>query len=149
MKNDNLQAYHKHITDTYDERSENHDKSRWHLIRADAEQPVLTDGSFDRIYCASAFFCILDPLATLRQWHGLLKSGGILSFHALPETSYYRVCEARKVFTRHGYPYLINNATGSIEKSEQLLAESGFDKIDIVLKNQVIMCPLNRQGIRG
>lgn len=30
MNIENLQAYHKHITDTYDERSANHDKSEWH-----------------------------------------------------------------------------------------------------------------------
>ncbi len=30
MHIDNLQAYHKHITDTYDERSAGHDNSEWH-----------------------------------------------------------------------------------------------------------------------
>ena len=200
MDTDDLQAYHKHITDTYDKRSGNHENSKWHrqtalkligdmpprigdsvldigtgtgtiafhaaslvgpdgkvigvdlsngmlseankkladsdlnnleFLLADAEQLAFACNSFDRIYCASAFFCILDPLSTLRQWHGLLKPGGILGFHAQPETSYYWVREARKVFNRHGYPYLINNATGSIEKSERLLAESGFEDIDI------------------
>lgn len=200
MNIEDIQAYHKHITDTYDQRSGNHENSQWHretalklidgmppasgnsildigtgtgtiafhaaslagpdgkvigvdlskgmlheankklansgfnnleFILADAEQLAFADNSFDRIYCASAFFCILDPLATLQQWHGLLKPGGILGLHAQPETSYYWVREARKVFTKHGYPYLINNATGSIEKSEKLLAESGFNKVDI------------------
>jgi len=200
MKIEALQAYHKHITDTYDERSGNHDKSQWHretalklidtippgsgdstldigtgtgtiafhaaslvgpkgksigidlskgmlseankklndsdfnnleFVVADAEKLAFADSSFDRIYCASAFFCILEPLATLRQWHSLLRPGGILGFHALPEASYYWIREARKVFTRHGYPYLINNATSTIEKSEQLLAEAGFKKVDI------------------
>jgi len=198
--NKGIQAYHKHITDTYDERSGNHEKSQWHretalklindmspnigdsildigtgtgtiafhaaplvgkngkvigvdlskgmlseankkladsdlsnleFLLADAEQLTFSDNSFDRIYCASAFFCILNPLATLRQWYSLLKPGGILGFHAIPETSYYWVREARKVFTKHGYPYLINSATGSIEKSEQLLNESGFSKVEI------------------
>lgn len=200
MNIEDLQAYHKHITNTYDERSVRHDNSQWHretalklindmppsigdsildigtgtgtiafhaaslvgsdgkvigvdlsngmlseaskkladsdfnnleFVLADAEQLAFGDNSFDRIYCASAFFCILNPLTTLRKWHDLLKPGGILCFHALPETSYYWVREARKVFTKHGYPYLINSATGSIEKSEQLLTESGFSQIDI------------------
>jgi SAM-dependent methyltransferase len=107
------------------------DSNNLEFVHADAEQLTFAHNSFNRIYCASAFFCIIDPLLTLRQWHGLLKPGGILGFHALPETSYYWVSEARKIFTKHGYPYLINSATGSIEKSEQLLAESGFSNIDI------------------
>jgi ubiquinone/menaquinone biosynthesis C-methylase UbiE len=200
MNKNDLQAYHKHITDTYDHRSGNHNNSKWHrktalklidkmpprsgdtvldigtgtgsiafhaaslvgkegkvvgvdlsegmlaeankiltdsefnnleFVLADAEQLTFSDNRFDRIYCASAFFCILKPLVTLRQWHGLLKPGGILCFHAQPETSYFWVREARKVFNRHGYPYLINGATSNIEKSEQLLSESGFNKVDI------------------
>ena len=30
MRFDDLQGYHKHIADTYDERSGNHDNSEWH-----------------------------------------------------------------------------------------------------------------------
>lgn len=200
MNKEDLQAYHKHITDTYDKRSGSHDNSQFHretalklidemppgrgdtildigtgtgsiafhaaslvgkegkvigvdlsegmlieankklhhakinnleFVLADAEHLTFSENSFDRIYCASAFFCILDPLATLRKWHGLLKPGGILCFHAQPETSYYWVRETRKVFIRHGYPYLINDATSSIEKSEKLLAKAGFDNVDI------------------
>ena len=200
MDIEDLQAYHKHIADTYDQRSGSHDDSQWHretalklidemppgagdsvldigtgtgtiafhaaslvgnggkvvgadlssgmiseankkltetnlnnleFVLADAEQLTFAHNSFNRIYCASAFFCITDPLSTLRKWRDLLKPGGILGFHALPETSYYWLREARKVFTGHGYPYLINSVTGSIEKTEELLVESGFSKIDI------------------
>jgi ubiquinone/menaquinone biosynthesis C-methylase UbiE len=210
MNTEDLQAYHKHITDTYDERSGNHDNSQWHretalklinnippgfgdyildigtgtgtiafhaaslvgingrvtgvdlskgmlaeankkltgfdynnleFVLANAEQLAFAKETFDKIYCASTFFCMLDPLATLRQWHGLLKSGGMLGFHALPETSYYWVREARKVFTKYGYPYLINSATRSIEKSKQLLAESGFNKVDIRVEESGFYMP--------
>ena len=137
MNIDDLRAYHRYITDTYDERSGNHDKSEWHRKTAlrlvedwpprsgdsvldiatgtgtiafhaaslvgpngkvigvdlsngmlaeankrlaasglknlvfmlrDAEHLGFSDNSFDRMYCASAFFCILEPLATLRHW---------------------------------------------------------------------------------
>ena len=101
------------------------------FILADAERLSFSDDSFDRIYCASAFFCILDPLSTLRRWHGFLKPDGILGFHAQPETSYFWLREARKVFKRHGYPYLINDATATIEKSEKLLKDAGYRAIDI------------------
>lgn len=200
MNSKDLQAYHKHVTDVYDERSSKHDNSQWHratalklindmppksgdfvldigtgtgtiayhaaslvgpngrvvgvdlsagmlnqakaklagsglnnleFVLADAEQVSFPDNSFDRIYCASAFFCILDPLLTLRRWHGFLKPDGILGFHAQPETSYFWVREARKVFNRHGYPYLINDATATIEKSEKLLKDAGYRAVDI------------------
>jgi ubiquinone/menaquinone biosynthesis C-methylase UbiE len=200
MNSKDLQAYHTHISDTYDARSANHEKSQWHrktalklidemppnsgdsvldigtgtgtiafhaaslvgptgrvmgidlstgmleqahrrltntefknleFVLADAERLTFSDNSFDRIYCASAFFCILDPLATLRKWLASLKPGGILGFHAQPETSYFWVREARKIFTRHGYPYLINDATATIEKSERLLRDAGFVAVDI------------------
>lgn len=200
MNSKDLQAYHKHITDVYDERSARHENSQWHrktalkliddmppnfgdsvldigtgtgtiafravtlvgstgkvigvdlsqgmleqankllgesgienleFVLADAERLTFSENSFDRIYCASAFFCMLDPLSTLRQWHRLLKSGGILGFHAQPETSYFWVREARKVFKRYGYPYLINEATATIEKSEKLLRDAGFSEVDI------------------
>jgi len=200
MDTQDLQVYHKHITDTYDSRSANHDNSVWHrktalkliddmppasgdavldigtgtgtiafhaaslvgpegkvvgvdlspgmleqaniklansdfkhleFVLADAEQLSFSPNSFDRIYCASAFFCVLEPRDTLRRWHDLLKPGGILGFHALPANSYYWLREARKVFTKYGFPFLINDATATAEKSEKLLNDAGFSAIDI------------------
>lgn len=200
MNIEGLQVYHKHITDTYDERSGDHDKSEWHrktalrlveelppragdnvldiatgtgtiafhaaslvgpngkvvgvdlskgmlaqaneklavsslrnlgFILADAERLEFPVNSFDRMYCASAFFCILDPLATLRHWHDLLKPGGGLGFHALPETSYLWVSVARSVLVNYGISYVLNTPTGTIEKSRQLLKAAGFETINI------------------
>lgn len=213
MNFEDLQAYHKHITDTYDERSGNHDKSEWHrktalrlvnelppkkgdkvldiatgtgtiafqaaslvgpkgkvtgvdisrgmlaqaneklsnsdlvnleFIMADAEHLEYPENSFDRIYCASAFFCILDPLAALRHWHRLLKSGGALGFHALPETSYFWISEARKVLAKYGYPYLINTATGTMEKSKKLLLDAGFAKVEIAVEKSGYYLPYEK-----
>ena len=194
------QAYHKHISDTYDQRSPNHDKSDWHrttalklveempprvgdnvldigtgtgtiafqtaslvgpegkvigvdlspgmlgqanaklatsalgnleFVLADAEQLTFPANSFDRMYCASAFFCVLEPLATLRHWNDLLKPDGGLAFHALPDTSYFWVSVARDVLAKYGFPYLLNTPTGSREKTRQLLHDAGFGQIDI------------------
>jgi ubiquinone/menaquinone biosynthesis C-methylase UbiE len=213
MNIDDLQAYHKHITDTYDERSGNHDNSEWHrktalklleelparvgdsvldigtgtgtiafqaaslvksggtvigvdisegmlseankklaasgldnleFILADAEHLEFPGNSFDRIYCASAFFCILDPLATLRHWHDLLKPGGGLGFHALPETSYFWVSVARNVLAEYGYPYVMNTATGTLEKTRELLGEAGFTDIDIRIQKTGYYVPLEK-----
>jgi ubiquinone/menaquinone biosynthesis C-methylase UbiE len=213
MNIDDLQAYHKHITDTYDERSGNHEKSKWHrktalrlveelppragdsvldigtgtgtiafyaaplvgptgkviavdlskgmlaeaekklaasgldnleFMLADAEHLGFSDNSFDRIYCASAFFCVLEPLVTLRHWFELLKTGGGLGFHALPETSYFWVSVARDVLANYGFPYLLNTPTGSIEKTRQLLSKAGFGDIDIREQNTGYYIPLEK-----
>ena len=197
---DDLQAYHKTITDTYDMRSSNHDNSVWHrttslrlleelppgpgdcvldiatgtgtiayraaelvgqngkvvgidlsegmlsqanaklaasglrnleFVLADAENLKFPSSSFDRIYCASAFFWILDPLTALKHWHNLLKPGGSLGFHALPDTSYVYVREARRVLEDFGITYVLNTPTGTEIKCRKLLMEAGFHRIRI------------------
>ena len=200
MNNEDLQAYHRTISDTYDARSANHDESEWHrntalrlvddlptgpgdnvldiatgtgtiayhtaslvgpngkvvgvdlsqgmlaranaklsnsglqnltFMLADAEHLEFPPNSFDRIYCASAFFWILDPAAALKHWHTLLKRGGGLGFHALPDTSYVWVSVARRVLENYGISYTLNKPTGTIDKCRRLLAEAGFSHIDI------------------
>ncbi len=54
-----------------------------------------------------------------------------LAFHALPETSYFWVSIARDVLANHGFPYLLNTPTGTMEKTRQLLIEAGFRDVDI------------------
>lgn len=200
MNSEDLQSYHKTITDTYDERSKNHDKSEWHRNTAlrlveelpiesgdsvldiatgtgtiafhaaslvgssgkvvgidisqgmlaqankklsasglnnlefsisDAENLEFPHRSFDRIYCASAFFWILDPVGTLKHWHDLLKSEGKLGFHALPDTSYVWVSVAQRVLEEYGISYILNKPTGTVEKCNKLLVEAGFNNIKI------------------
>lgn len=110
------------------------DLSNLKFVRADAERLGFRRNSFDRIYCASLFFCILDPLATLRQWWTLLKPGGVLGFHALPESSYFWVAEAREVLANYGLSYRLNSSTGTAEKTRALLDAAGFSEIDIRLE---------------
>jgi len=50
MNIEDLQAYHKHITDTYDERSGNHDNSDWYrktALRLVGELPARPGDSYD------------------------------------------------------------------------------------------------------
>ncbi len=200
MKREDLHDYHKHVTDTYDERSVNHDNSEWHrktalklveempprvggtvldigtgtgfiafhaatlvgskgkvigvdlsegmlnqanvkladsglenieFLRGDMEHLELPDNSIDHLYCASAFFCALNPLATLKHWHGLLAPGGSLALHALPETAYFWVSMAREVLYSHGIRYLLNTPTANMEKTASLLKQAGFDRVKI------------------
>lgn len=101
------------------------------FVVADIENLDYTANSFDRIYCASAFFWILNPAATLKHWHDLLKSGGSLGFHALPNTSYIWVSVAQRVLDNYDVPYTLNRSTGSVEKTHQLLTEAGYKNIVI------------------
>lgn len=114
------------------------------FVLADAEHLGFSDHSFDRMYCASVFFCVLEPLATLRRWFDLLKPGGGLGFHALPETSYFWVSVAREVLASYGFPYLLNTSTGTIDKTRQLLSGAGFRDIDIREQSAGYYIPLEK-----
>lgn len=213
MNTNDLQAYQKYISDTYDSRSKHHEDSEWHrktalklveelppragdtvldigtgtgtiafhaaslvgpsgkvigvdlspgmlaeasnkltaadlanleFVLADAERLEFAANSFDRIYCASAFFCVLEPLATLRHWYGLLRAGGGIAFHAIPETAYVWVSLAREVLANYGFSYVLNTPTGSIEKTRQLLGKAGFRNIDIRERNSGYYIPLEK-----
>jgi ubiquinone/menaquinone biosynthesis C-methylase UbiE len=213
MNSEDLRAYHKTITDTYNERSRTYDESEWHrktalrlvadlpprpgdrvldiatgtgtialhaasrvgphgkvvgidlsegmlaqaraklsasghdhleFIRVDAENLGFPPNSFDRMYCASAFFWILDPVATLKHWRGLLKPGGGLGFHALPETSYVWVSVTREVLANYGISYILNTPTGTLDKCRQLLVDSGFRKFDIREEKMGYFIPLEQ-----
>lgn len=101
------------------------------FVQADAERLGFPPCSFDRIYCASAFFCVLDPEQTLKHWFRLLKPGGTIGFHALPETSFIWVSLAREVLREYGISYVLNTPTASRDICESLLANAGFTSIDI------------------
>ena len=98
---------------------------------ADGEEIDFAENSFDRIYCASAFFWIADKPKALNNWRRMLKPGGVLGFHAWPETSYIFGYVARTVLKNYGVEYLAHSPTGSKKICESLLVNSGFSEIDI------------------
>jgi len=98
---------------------------------ANAEQLEFADASFDRIYCASAFFWMLDPVETLIKWRQLLKDRGIVGFHAIPETSYVYVTQVRRALASQGIDYRLNMSTASVETCYQLMKQAGYTSIDI------------------
>jgi SAM-dependent methyltransferase len=51
---------------------------RFHL--ADAEATYLPEGGFDAIVCRHLVWTLTDPQAAFREWHRLLKPGGVLLF---------------------------------------------------------------------
>lgn len=53
---------------------------RAHFILADAENTLLPAASFDAIVCRHLVWTLTDPMAAFREWHRLLKPGGVLLF---------------------------------------------------------------------
>ncbi|MDH5325486.1 MAG: methyltransferase domain-containing protein [Gammaproteobacteria bacterium] len=102
----------------------------------DGERLEYPDRSFDRIYCASAFFWIADKPKTLSNWQRLLKPGGVLGFHAWPETSYVYGHIARLVLKKYGVTYLGHSPTGSQQICRSLLEKAGYSNIEIIETNE-------------
>lgn len=213
MKSYELESYHKHLTDVYDQRSSSHDKSEWHrttalkltsdlepivgddildigtgtgtiafycaahvgesgkVIGVDISKGMLEQAkrklllsthqnlefqyadmenldfpkhSFDKIYCANTFFCALNPLQTLKKWFNLLKPGGTLAFHAIPEASFFWVSVARNILHKHGFEYVLNTPTGTLDKTSQLLKEAGFVDFAIKVEENGTYVPLEQ-----
>ncbi len=103
---------------------------------ADAENLIFEENQFDRIYCASAFFWVVDKEKTLAHWLSFLKPGGVVGFHAWPEHSYVFGQVARKVLMKYGINYLHHSPTGNKEKCLELLHESGYSNIQIIEKEE-------------
>ena len=205
MNVSDYKAYHKIITDSYDERSKHYAKSQWHkglaeqlvdyrppnegdsvldigtgtgaaalyssvlvgdtgrvvgvdiskgmiseaeklrtgrncenvqFTVADGESLNYPENSFDRIYCASAFFWVADKHKALSIWYRMLKPGGVIGFHAWPETSNIYGYVARKVLRKYGVEYLAHSPTGSKEICKSLLESAGYSEIDIKVTSE-------------
>ena len=48
------------------------------------------------------------------------------------------------MLAKYGYPYLLNTATGTIEKTEKLLTEAGFSKADIRVEESGYYMPFEK-----
>jgi len=99
---------------------------------ADAENLPFPADSFDRIYCASAFFWIADKDNTLKHWLDLLKPEGIVGFHAWPEDAYIYSYVARQVLKKYGITYLAHSPTGTRAKCAEMLEGAGYSSVDII-----------------
>lgn len=101
------------------------------FVRADGERLQHTKGYFDRIYCASAFFWMTDKQQALTHWYGLLKPGGVVGFHAWPETSYVFGFVARQALKNYGVEYLAHSPYGSVDIVTNLLVQAGYHEVDV------------------
>ncbi|MBW4561398.1 MAG: methyltransferase domain-containing protein [Mojavia pulchra JT2-VF2] len=101
------------------------------LIEADVDYIDFPDESFDVILCSTAIVYFKDIPSAIRKWHSWLKPGGVVGFSCCSENS----CEAPLIITvcaKHGILLSnINEPTGSIEKCHNLLAEAGFQDIEV------------------
>jgi ubiquinone/menaquinone biosynthesis C-methylase UbiE len=98
---------------------------------ADAENLDFPDGSFDLIFCSSAFIWMSDLLGALKHWHRLLKPGGTLGFHAFAETAFVAGVLSQQVLAKYSVSLLLSKPTGTVEKCHDLLQQAGFESIDI------------------
>ena len=102
------------------------------LQLADAETLDFPDNSFDYIFCSSALIWMSDLLGALRLWYRFLKPNGKIGFHAFADTAFVGGVVSQKVFEKYGVSLLFNKPTGTIEKCQDLLHQSGYKKINII-----------------
>ena len=113
-----------------------------HFQIADGERLPFAKNSFDRIYCAAAFFWIVRKGEALKHWFDLLKPGGMVGFHAWPEYSYVHSQVAQQVLKRYGITYLAHTPTANKEKCMALMRGAGYGQIDIQEKEEGSYCSL-------
>jgi ubiquinone/menaquinone biosynthesis C-methylase UbiE len=101
------------------------------FVYADAEDLDFQANSLDRIYCSSAFFWMSHPLAALRHWFELLKPNGQLGFNAWPDNSFVWGDGARRALRKYGVNFICHEATGNVEKTQQLVELAGFSNVRI------------------
>ncbi len=101
------------------------------FIYADAEDLNFPPNSFDRIYCSSALYWMINPLAALRHWFELLKADGQLGFNAWPDNLFLWGDGARQSLRKYGVNFTIHEFTGSVEKTRELVELAGYTNIRI------------------
>ncbi len=101
------------------------------LIEADAEYIDFNNESFDVIICSTAIVYFKDIPAALGKWYRFLKPGGVVAFSCCSEEScgaplIIEVCDKHSILLTN-----INEPTGTPEKCHRLLAEAGFQDIEV------------------
>ena len=99
----------------------------------DGEALRFVPNSFDYIFCGSAFIWMTDLHATLVHWKTRLRPKGKLGFQAFSENAFVTGVVAQSVLARYGVSYLMNKPTGSVEKCQELLKQSGFRNIAVIV----------------
>jgi ubiquinone/menaquinone biosynthesis C-methylase UbiE len=69
---------------------------------ADAENLNFPANSFDVVLCSSALIWMANIPAALCLWHGLLKPGGLIGFHAFADTAFVGGVVVQKVVEKYG-----------------------------------------------
>ncbi len=98
---------------------------------ADAEALDFPPNSFDVILCSSALIWMSNVSAALCHWQKLLKSGGLIGFHAFSETAFVGGVVVQNIVEKYGISLAFSKPTGTVEKCRNLLQEAGFDSIEI------------------
>jgi len=98
---------------------------------ADAEALNFPVNEFDRVLCANTFPWIENKEATLRLWYQFIKPGGRIGIHTPAETAYIGHVVLRNVLEKYGVSLEPSNRIGSIERCQNLLANAGFEAIEI------------------
>lgn len=101
------------------------------FIYADAERLSFAPNSFDRIYCSSALYWMINPLAALRHWFELLRPGGQLGFNAWPDNLFLWGDGARRSLRKFGVNFTVHEATGNKKRTRELMELAGFSNIRI------------------
>lgn len=97
----------------------------------DGEALDFPPGSFDVIFCSSAFILMTDLDATLKHWRTLLKPRGRVGFHAFSEQAFVAGVVAQTVLRNLGVDYAMNRPTGTVARCRSLLERAGYRNIDI------------------
>ena len=104
------------------------------LIEADADYLEFEEESFDAILCTSAIALLKDIPATLRNWYGWLKPGGLMGFTCYSEASHFTPLIA-KVSAKQGISLPnLHEPLGSPQKCRQLLQQTGFQDVKVKIE---------------
>lgn len=102
------------------------------LIHADGQKLDFDADSFDVLICSSALVLFPDIEWTLSYWRQFLRPGGQLAVHCFSEESYIRGKLIQRAAAKSGIELIFSEPTGTVEKCEKLMSDSGY--VDIHIK---------------
>jgi arsenite methyltransferase len=108
--------------------------------KGDTEALDFDDGSFDAVLCASSIMLFNDITKALKEWHRVLKPGGIVAYTSFgprflqPIIKPIGECLSRYDGQPPAVPYFIET-TNSPRKCLEFLQRAGFEKIEITIED--------------